>query len=63
MGCEAGLYGVYHLSGSSLHGPMHILRQSYGKRKEGWCPGCQDSVGIVGVRDSFAEQAILGWVL
>lgn len=30
---------------------------------EDWCPGCQDSAGNVGARESFIELAILGWVL
>lgn len=39
------------------------LRQSNDAEGEGWCPGRLDSVGNVGVRESFTEQAILGWVL
>lgn len=45
-----------------------VLKHSSGLRHsnpggEDWCPGCQNSVGNVGVRKSFTERAILGWVL
>lgn len=55
----AGLYGVYHLQGFSLHCPNLQLET----KGEGWCPGCQNSAGTIGVRESFSEQAILGWAL
>lgn len=43
----AGLYGVHHLRGFSLHCPNLQLET----KGEGWCPGCQNSAGTIGVRE------------